>query len=305
MKIKNLFNIIFDKYYDNCSKHYIYKFLFIKIKVKNEYVNIYNKIDGIYSLINYAVDITKIPQAKNFLRTSQLDMLHILNLIDKICKENNLKYWLDFGTLLGAVRHKGFIPWDDDLDISMLRSDYLKILPILKKEFENNKNFYIRERHPIFNNFQIRIRNLDKNYGIDIFPVDVSPVTEINADVVKRLNKKIDECQKIINDNFGVKQLTNISINEAKKIIIETHKKLNLIADNQINEPKILFYSADYPHHSSYKVFDYSTIFPLKELEFEGYQFYVPNDYKKHLELTFGNYMNFPNNFENVIHFVE
>ena len=52
---------------------------------------------------------------------TELDMLRLL---DKLCKENNLKYFAEFGTLLGAVRHKGFIPWDDDIDVVMMRDDY-------------------------------------------------------------------------------------------------------------------------------------------------------------------------------------
>ncbi len=61
---------------------------------------------------------------RNLLRLVQTANLGLLKILDKLCKENNITYWLDFGTLLGAKRHKGFIPWDDDVDIGMPREDY-------------------------------------------------------------------------------------------------------------------------------------------------------------------------------------
>ena len=56
---------------------------------------------------------------ENELRSCQLKQLEILKIFDRICRKHNLRYWIDGGTLLGAVRHKGFIPWDDDLDVAM------------------------------------------------------------------------------------------------------------------------------------------------------------------------------------------
>ncbi|MBD5280217.1 MAG: hypothetical protein HDS35_06710 [Bacteroides sp.] len=58
------------------------------------------------------------------LRKAQLRMLSLLIFLDKVCKDNNLEYWLDSGTLIGAARHGGFIPWDDDCDIEMMEKDY-------------------------------------------------------------------------------------------------------------------------------------------------------------------------------------
>lgn len=68
--------------------------------------------------------------AENDLRKAQLLMLKILKAVHKVCEENDIKYFLSDGSLIGAVRHEGFIPWDDDLDIGMLRKDYEKFLKI-------------------------------------------------------------------------------------------------------------------------------------------------------------------------------
>lgn len=64
------------------------------------------------------------------LKEVQHAVLGIMKDIDKVCTENHIKYWLYAGTLIGAVRHNGFIPWDDDLDVAMLREDYERFLKV-------------------------------------------------------------------------------------------------------------------------------------------------------------------------------
>ena len=78
-------------------------------------------------LVKSTVRAEEMPQASGVLRIVQQAMTCFLNEVAGILEEGGYPYWLDFGTLLGAVRHRGFIPWDDDLDISMLREDYERL----------------------------------------------------------------------------------------------------------------------------------------------------------------------------------
>lgn len=123
------------------------------------------------------------------LRDLQLAQIEILKEIDSVCKKNSLKYSLYAGTLLGAVRHKGFIPWDDDLDICMPREDYDKFLEVWKDEehpgflIQNKENMRrfsqsftkIRKDHTTF--WQKGEPNDQYHLGIfvDIFPIDRIP----------------------------------------------------------------------------------------------------------------------------------
>ena len=101
--------------------------------------------------------------------------LDLLCEFDRVCKKYHLKYILDFGTLLGAVRHHGFIPWDDDLDVSMLREDYDKLMEIGPKEFS----------HPYFlQNFQT-----DLDYDIPVAKLRRSDTTFIEPENIKHRSK--------------------------------------------------------------------------------------------------------------------
>ncbi len=87
-------------------------------------------------------------EKENVLRQHQLLMLSMLKELDRICKKHNIKYMLFAGSMLGAVRHKGFIPWDDDLDVVMLRDEYEKFLLVAEKELDKQTYFLQKENSP-------------------------------------------------------------------------------------------------------------------------------------------------------------
>ncbi len=117
--------------------------------------------------------------------------IEVLEEIRRVCKKHNIKWFADWGTMLGAVRHKGFIPWDDDIDIGMLRDDWNRFAEIAPKELDKwfeMKNIYndteqdncimrvINNRHMCFDeDFLERFHMCPFSAGIDIFPIDYIP----------------------------------------------------------------------------------------------------------------------------------
>lgn len=292
---------LFNCYLDKKIKHKIYIIFGIKIKVKvgKEISYLNSRINTLQKIVNSYCDIKNFPIAQGNLRWHQLKCLEILKLIKNICLENNFQYWIDFGTLLGAYRHKGFIPWDDDIDICMLRKDYDKIGKILDGYFEDTE-FYVRRKAASFNNYQIRIAlKNDDTVGLDIFPVDNYYCSKLDDKEKKQAIQSIISAQEFARKKllrFKRKKLTNTQLN----LNLATLKKIQyniILKNNKEEEVKpALFYGLDYL--IAYKkelIFKYDSIFPLKTIEYEGEEYCCPNDTKNHLENLYGkNFMDFP-----------
>lgn len=126
-------------------------------------------------------------------------LLDAMKDIDRICRENGLRYYLHAGTLLGAINHKGFIPWDDDVDISMMRADYEKFLEIVQKEWTHKYYVHNYKTDPNYKNNRTVLRvlgtevihfheNEDEVYrqiAVDIVPLDAVP----NSKVIQKLQQ--------------------------------------------------------------------------------------------------------------------
>ena len=175
------------------------------------------------------------------LKIVQSEILKILKIFDEKCKENNLKYYIFYGTLLGAVRHKGFIPWDDDIDITMPREDYEKFISLYRDEFF--RGYYLdgyncsryESYSPVFRinskNVLLRRDKGNKEHWIgafiSIFPMDGLPID------VKERNKHIRKLMIIYallrasrSSLFGLGNVKNRSIKE--KIVIILNKIIKI-----------------------------------------------------------------------------
>ena len=242
---------------------------------------------------------------KDILRKAQLIMLDELIEVDKICKKYNIKYWIDSGTFLGAVRHKGFIPWDDDVDVCMLEEDYQKFLLIVKKEI--NKKYFvqnkkedkyalgpwtkIRERNSIFVE-ENRKENELFHQGIFI---DIFVMNSFSYKIQKKYKIlcKLKDLRIRTNNNYLIfkKMILFLKINKLAFYI------LNLFVEKP-NNNSIVGYKYWFP-----QLFKCRDIFPLSEIEFEGHKFPCPNNADAYLKELYGDtYMELPPEKDRVWH---
>lgn len=253
----------------------------------------------------------------NDLRKAQLIMLDILKYVDKICEENNINYWLESGTLLGAVRHKGFIPWDDDLDIGMMKEDYEKFIKIFSK-YENEKYFLLsKETDKNYNKNFIKImskkyfliENEKQLWSTGIY-IDVFPFEDFS-------NNKL---HKIL--------ATIITLKNNKFLCIEKNKNLKIFFKNILRYLRFFIYLfipieflidkvqskeqqgiKKYVGHNLNTGFSYKIkkdyVFPLKKSIFEDKEFFIPNNYDKYLTKMYSDYMQIPSEDKRKSHAVK
>lgn len=210
------------------------------------------------------------------LRILQLCNVQLLRIVTEICDKNNLAYWIAFGTLLGSIRHKGFIPWDDDMDIEMPRSDYNKALTILRDSLKP-LGITLDET----NRIGIGYKHLETGIWLDIFAID-----EYKADsfeeATRYLEKILPRYRKVFESNL-MKATTDWKTETRHKII-------GLGNGNQ----SFLYNQPEFPRKHQ-RIRPKDVVFPLIKKEFEGYQFNAPYNPDAYLTLTYGrDYMGFP-----------
>lgn len=230
------------------------------------------RLEAIEYIINKGIDITSFPPATGLLRQCQIAGGELLRIVCRTLEDNGLTYWLDYGTLLGAVRHKGYIPWDDDLDIAMTRQDYEIACEILPKEL---KKFGIKVTAP--NDERIGISIWKAGLIMDIFPMD--NVDENSIKSFDELRDKTIEFRK-----YYVK-------NKKLSLSVLREKRHEMIGSPSESNP-LWYHNAEFCADRT--VYSNNTIFPLKEMSFEGHLFKVPNDCHQYLIETYGDYMSMP-----------
>lgn len=251
----------------------------------------------------------------NDLKILQQEIFKITKEVTKLCDKHNIKYFLIAGSLLGAVRHKGFIPWDDDMDIGMMRDDYEKFLKIAEKELpkpyflqtmQNEKNcglIFAKVRNENTETYETPSKHLNLRNGIwlDIFPFDSIPddnkkakfhfnkIRFLNFSLKTKIGYKYDQNTLYLKIRYYIIRFFTsfISINSLKNKISK-----EMIKYNHTNCKRIINYGCVY---SLEKEIQNKDIFnELILFNFENAKFFGPKNFNSYLMQMYGNYMKLP-----------
>lgn len=257
------------------------------------------------------------------LRDAQLIMASILKDVKKICDKHNIRYFLDAGTLIGAVRHKGFIPWDDDIDIGMLREDYNKFLSVVKNELPDHLFLQTHENDPNYDIYQVpckirynntlfiedKIAENEKMHNglfIDILPYDSLPKKRWVYNIQRKISNFVlrsfirirEKPEKLTLKN----KITYFVYNIVSSIF--TTKRRQKLFDFLVkwNDKNSEYMGYGLDTVWSQYIYKKEDFFDLIKVEFEGDYFNAPRNYDAVLTQLYGDYMTLPKEEDRVWH---
>lgn len=251
--------------------------------------------------------------------------LMILKDFIKICEENNIEYYSYGGTSLGAIRHGGFIPWDDDVDVILFREEYEKFIEITKTKYNEKYDFLCMENYEDYtstcckmslketkrDDMWINNATFDLGIHIDIFALDYAPKNKIKwfiyyqkCQILKKMDFLLTGTRAatystktrkligtILNPIFNRFNMLNYYKKCYKRFVKNTNSNDDLLFDISA-----ICYNKPFPK----EIFR-----PPKKVKFESIEVNVPNDVDQFLKIIYGDYMKVPPVEKRPHHFCE
>ena len=253
------------------------------------------------------------PKAEGTLRTVQNGNRYLLERFSELCRAINVRFWLHGGSLIGALRHKGYVPWDDDIDIAMTRDDFSAVRQYLTDhptEYEIAEYYYVV--------LGCRSYRFKAKSGLPFF-VDIFVYDYYTCQC-----EELEEWKKIRLFKIGMKnqmsRIAKIAGIVPQDMRIDEYPELKSEIDHLINSYIERFSTAggawllwgldnNYENETRYawhhgRIFRYQDIFPLIKCEFEGMECFIPADYKKYAFAEYGiYYLDMPDNIGTAVHY--
>ena len=253
------------------------------------------------------------------LRKLQMVELEMLIELDRICRKNNIKYTIIGGTVIGALRNGGFIPWDDDVDVAMLREEYEKFRKACKKDLDQSRFYFqdhrntkgyrwgygkLRRKDTLFLREYQEHMPYEQGIFLDIFPHDGVP----DAFLIRAMHnfqcfmiRKIlwSEVGKIADKNVWKRQIFYfLSKIPEKKVFAVYHKLIKKSNRKRRNRVRALMF----PTFGKEYGYKREWFEPGEDVSFEGYMFQCMKGAKEYLTFSYGNYMQLPSKEKRKVH---
>ena len=239
--------------------------------------DIRTRLDSLNFYFSSWHDISQFPKAQGPLRDLQLADVELMAIVDKVLKKNGIRYWMSWGTLLGTVRHKGFIPWDDDVDFAIPRGDYERALKALREEL---KPYSVKVQEN--NSWDgIGYNHYETGVWADLFPVDFCTADADDPQAVEKLRKEWTAYRKKFPKRCKGYDRGEI-LRLRKEMIPEICGE---------SEAKSLLYCNE---SGLFWAVPLQDILPTAEAEFEDITVSVPNNPDALLRRIYGDYMGYP-----------
>lgn len=261
------------------------------------------------------------------LRDAQLLLVDAFKELDDVCAKIGVKYWIDAGSLLGAVRHGGFIPWDDDIDVCMTREDYYKFLEQAPTLFCDKYFLQTVNSDPHYSNIgipcKLRINNTEivekfevemgcfnknEHHGlfIDIFPYDKYSNNKFIRTKIQRPYHYIYRVKRLSllesKNLHVVKRVLSYALSGIKMKWLDTITRYLTMKMSKLDTNFVYAAGIETPFHRA--CFHEDEIFPVKRIKFEGIEVSCPANISPYLLKMFGDgYMTMPSEESRVSHY--
>lgn len=235
-------------------------------------------------------------------RQAQLRMVEMLKFLDQFCKENKINYWIEGGTLLGAIRHGGFIPWDDDTDVCMTRKDYNRFTKLFGNKQYGDFVLQTPKTDKGFFKFWNVVRDLKSEYiHSDDMPceqmlqykglqIDIFPMIDSYSNISMHISRMLEWRVK----NFYIKEASSKHHICTKLLFYFSNNIIYPLFRLLIRKKRIIVkydYGVGYYNNIQY----WDDIFPLSRITFEGIELNAPKNPHRYCQLLYGkDYMELP-----------